>query len=62
MTKDEAVTLALLLNDILASLLHLAAEIESSSGLRPVSIQQLEQLYDKALQKREWQKQKQQEW
>lgn len=55
MTKDEAATLALFLNDTLASLLSLAAEIESSSGLKPMSIQQLEQLYDKALQKREWQ-------
>jgi hypothetical protein len=55
MTKDEAMTLALLLNDILASLFSLAAEIESSSGLKPLSIKQLEQLYDKAMQKREWQ-------
>jgi len=59
MTKDEAATLALFLNDTLASLLSLAAEIESSSGLKPMSIQQLEQLYDKAMQKREWQKQQQ---
>jgi hypothetical protein len=56
MNEKEALLLASFVKDLMVRLIDLAVEVESETGLRVVSKEYLETLYEEAMGRRTWQK------
>ena len=55
MDEKLAIVLISALKDVLVRIIDLIAEIESGTGLKVVTKEELETLYSEAMRKREWQ-------
>jgi hypothetical protein len=55
MNEKEALLLTSFVKDLMVRLMDLAVEVESETGLKVVSKEYLETLYEEAMRQREWQ-------